>query len=186
MILELVTKLNNKLIGLFIIIFFSLTLMTSNSISLEMENNDIDNINEYDVSVNNNIIPPDPPYIEGPTNCNIRCEYNYNFTISHPYGHRLNSLVVMWGDGTNLTKNYRGSSCAKGWKSGYTLMIKHKWTKSGNFSIKAKVKDYPGTWSDWGILEEITVSKQNNQDIFNPWIGIIIERIPILRHLINY
>jgi hypothetical protein len=65
-------------------------------------------------------------------------------------------------------------------------MIKHKWTKSGNFSIKAKVKDYHGTWSDWGILEEITVPKQNNQDIFNPLIEQIIERIPLLRHLIYY
>jgi hypothetical protein len=146
-----------------------------------MDDYHIDNNNEYNVSMNNNIIPPDPPNIEGPINCKIWEEYNYNFTISHPEGIRLVSLFVIFGDGTNLTKNYQGSSCCKGWRSGYTIHIRHEWKESGNYSIKAKVKDYPGIWSDWGGLE-ISVVKEKNSNYFNSCLLRSIQRFPIEKY----
>jgi hypothetical protein len=161
-----VVKLKKKIIGLYIIIFLSYNLLTSNSISLESVDNDIISTNKYCHTLNKNILPPYPPYIEGPTNCNVRGEYNYNFTISHPENIHLVSLIVIFGDGKNLTINYRGSSCHKGWRPGYTIMIRHKWQKSGDYSIKAKVKDYGGFWSDWGTLE-ISVIKQKDTNDFN-------------------
>jgi hypothetical protein len=164
-----VVNLNKKLIIMYLIIIFFSNLITSNSISYEL--------------VDKNILPPNPPYIEGPTNCSIRKEYNYNFTISHPENIHLVSLIVIFGDGTNITRNYRGSSCHKGWRPGYTIMIKHKWKKSGDYSIKAKVKDYGGYWSDWGTLY-ISVVKQKESIEYNPWISRFIERFPILVYLL--
>ena len=175
--------MNNKLIRLFIIIFFSFTLLTSNSISFEIDDNDVDNDYEYNIAINNTIIPPNPPNIEGPANCEVWGDCIYNFTISHPEDIRLISLFVIFGDGTNLTKNYKGTSCLKGWISGYTIGIKHKWKKSGDYSIRAKVKDYPGAWSDWGTLE-ITVLKEKDSNEFNSWLVRLKERLPILQYLL--
>jgi hypothetical protein len=102
-------------------------------------------------SDNNN--PPNPPEIEGETNCKIKQEYVYNITITHPDGYRMTELFVMFGDGTNITLEFQGSSCNKGWRSGMMFGIKHTWKKSDDFSIKAKVKDYFREWSDWGTLD---------------------------------
>ena len=71
--------------------------------------------------------PPNPPDIDGETNCKLRQEYVYNITITDPDGTRMTELFVMFGDGTNITLEYHGSSCHKGWRSGMMLDVRHAW-----------------------------------------------------------
>ena len=105
------------------------------------------------ILINNDDNPPYPPIIEGPTNCTLRKNYDYYITVSDPDNDRLIELYIEFGDGTNMTKTHEGTSCNKGWRSGQTLWIYHKWEKTGDFTIKAKVKDIKWSWSDWGYLD---------------------------------
>ena len=105
------------------------------------------------ILINSDNNPPYPPHIEGPTNCYTRETYYYNITIIDPDNDRLIALNVLFGDGTNLTLYPTRSSCCKGWRSNMTLTVGHKWKESGDYSIKAKVKDTKWTWSDWGTLD---------------------------------
>jgi len=118
--------------------------------------------------------PPDPPLIEGEIYCKIRQEYLYNFTITDPDGHRLTELIVIFGDGTNITLEYQGSSCHKGWRSGMILDIKHIWKQSDDYMVKAKVKDMLGEWSDWGYLE--VTAKASDYKIIQQLIGLLFGR----------
>ena len=179
----MVYKLNNKLFGFFIISFLSFNFIASNVISNKIYKNNTEVFVNNICFIENNILPPNPPNIEGPSYCKIWGEYHYNFTITHKEDIRLISLYVSFGDGTNITKNYKGTSCLKGWPFGYMISISHKWIKSGNFSIKAKVKDYIGTWSEWGELE-IYVAIKDNLNHFNPILLRIIQRFSILESLI--
>ena len=120
--------------------------------------------------------PPNPPVIEGCSVCTIYKEYTYNITISDPDGNRLMELYVVFGDGTNLTlKHEMTSSCKKGWRSGMTLEVDHIWKKQGNYSMKAKVKEYLGYWGDWGYYDvqtsfnipQISTMNLNHENQYN-------------------
>ena len=119
--------------------------------------------------------PPDSPYIEGPTTCNITEKIQYFITITDPDGDRLVELLVRFGDGTNETIKYRGSSCTKGWRSGTTLTIGHRWIKPNDYTIKAKVKDYSRDWSEWGFFDvHVTTNKPDNMgSLFSLFLNII-------------
>lgn len=179
----MVYKLNNKLFGFFIISFLSFNFITSNVISHKIYKNNLEVFGNNICFIENNILPPNPPNIEGPSYCKRWGECRYNFTITHNEDIRLISLYVSFGDGTNITKNYKGTSCLKGWPSGYMISISHKWIKSGNYSIKAKVKDYIGAWSDWAELE-IYVAIKDNPNYFKPCIFRLIQRFPLLEFLL--
>jgi hypothetical protein len=68
------------------------------------------------------------------------------------------------------------------WQKAY---LNWYWEEEGEYVVKAKVKDPYGAESDWTILE-VTVPKQKTRDMFNPWIELLIERIPILKYLVDY
>ncbi len=124
--------------------------------------------------------PPNPPEIEGPTNCKIRKEYTYNITITEPDGHRMTELYVEFGDDSNITLYYKGtSSCKKGWRSGMTLQVFHVWKKPGNYTVKAQVMDYFFEWSDWGYLN-LEVSKEKHNMVF------YMKNNNLPNHLFNY
>jgi len=139
-----------NLLKIIVVVFIALFLSSNCSIGKKI------NFINYDNT------PPDPPYIQGPTSCNITEKVDYYITISDPDGHRLIELYVEFGDGTNETLKKRGTGCTKGWRSGYTLTVSHIWKKSDDYTIKAKVKDYAWDWSDWGTLD-VHVSKTKSK-----------------------
>jgi len=136
--------------------------------------------------------PPDPPQIEGPTNCKIWVEYDYNITITDPDDDRLTELYVKFGDGTNLTLKPPGSGCCKGWRSGITLVVSHKWKKSGDYSVEAKVRDIRWNWSDWGMLDvhvpkykcKVENPAEAEANVIEPELFILMKRF-LMGHTIN-
>ena len=97
-------------------------------------------------SLNN---PPNPPEINGPTECKIWRSYTYTITITDPDDDPMTKLKVDFGDGTEVL--LLASSCCP-WPSGAELSVSHKWKRLGDFTVRAKVMDVEGEWSDWGYL----------------------------------
>ena len=88
--------------------------------------------------------PPSKPTITGPTNGNVGAEYDYTIVATDPDTGDTVSYYIEWGDGTN-----------SGWTdfsaSGDPIHVKHTWTTSETFTVKAKAKDIhelEGPWSD--------------------------------------
>ena len=99
---------------------------------------------------NNN--PPNPPAITGLTSGQIWKIYTYTITVTDPDQDHLASLEVNFGDGTFIQDN---CGCENPWESGETIQVSHKWTKSGDYTIQARVMDNRGAWSDWGYMEVV-------------------------------
>lgn len=87
---------------------------------------------------------PNPPVITGPVKGKIKVATPYNFTATDSDGGDL-MYYIDWGDGTN-------SGWIGPYASGETVVQLHTWTKKGDYSIKAKVKDAIGSESGWGEL----------------------------------
>jgi len=58
---------------------------------------------------------------------------------------------------------------------------KHIWYESGDYTIKAKLRDENGMESDWGYLE-ITMPKSRPR--YSPHLFRLLERYPLLERLI--
>jgi len=90
-------------------------------------------------------IPPNPPFITGPTNGKTGEEYSYSISTTDPDDDNI-FYYVEWDDGTNT-----------GWQgpypSGTRITLNHTWTIQGTFTIKAKAKDENDSESDWATLE---------------------------------
>jgi subtilisin family serine protease len=92
---------------------------------------------------------PDPPTMTGPTNGIVGEEYEYTFNATDLDGDSV-KYFINWSDGdTEWTEYYPSDSDVK---------VKHTWSKSGIYTLKAKAKDIYGFESDWGdnINVEIT------------------------------
>ena len=144
-------------------------------------------------SFNYDNTPPDPPYIEGPATVNITEKVDYYMTVTDPDQHYLFELYVEFGDGTNKTLEPYDSCCVKGWRSGQTLTISHKWKEIGDFTIRAKVKDFIGDWSDWGTFQTyvsksktlIAIPVKLKLSSINIQTAGIIKKQPILKNIIQ-
>jgi hypothetical protein len=155
-----------------LVIFLFLVLGSTYALNIEGWNYGDILIDEYDNT------PPDPPSIEGPTTCNITEKIHYNITITDPDGDRLVELNVLFGDEKNETITYRGSSCTKGWRSGMTLTITHRWRKQDDYTIKARVKDYSRDWGEWGFLDVHVAHDHpdHRESLFSIFFDILIDR----------
>ncbi|KYK31366.1 MAG: hypothetical protein AYK22_02485 [Thermoplasmatales archaeon SG8-52-3] len=90
--------------------------------------------------------PPTIPIIEGPQNGKIGQEYTYCIpSIIDPDGDDI-YVYWDWGDGTN-------SDWIGPYMNGEQICKNHSWEKTGEFTIKAKLKDEYGLESDWGYLD---------------------------------
>jgi len=93
--------------------------------------------------------PPDKPNITGPPSGKVGEDLEYTFIATDPNGDSL-YYYISWGDGS-----------AEEWigplPSGEELNATHQWSKSGPYSIKAKVKDQ-GAESSYAMLE-ITIPR---------------------------
>ena len=87
--------------------------------------------------------PPEPPFIDGPTQARVRRNIEYFFQAEDPDNTPI-SYYVDWGDGTNRqTIDY---------EPGLQVPVFHTWTKRGTYTIQAKAIDTFGLESDWGTL----------------------------------
>ena len=117
---------------------------------------------------------PSVPTIDGPTSGEIDVEYEYNFQAVDPSDEDI-WYVIEW-DETN-------SGIVGPCSSGETIQVSHKWTKKGNYVIRAKAMDIHGAESDWATLE---VSMPKNKVInTHPLILQFFENHPRLSSLLK-
>lgn len=103
--------------------------------------------------------PPNPPVITGPTTGRIWKKYTYNVTVFDPDGDNLNELRVEIEEKMGLI----GMSILGNWTSGDTIPVSIRWLMPGTYTIKARVKDVHGAWSNWTTLR---VSMPKNMGVF--------------------
>ncbi len=95
--------------------------------------------------------PPNPPDISGPGEGKIWEVYTYQFTITDPDGDKMERLEIYFGDDKEEILN---CGCTQPyWPSGTTINVTHRWTQRGDYTIKARVRDVLGEYSDWGTLQ---------------------------------
>lgn len=99
-------------------------------------------------TVNN---PPLPPTIEGPTSGTIGDLYMYNITVVDPDGDLMDKLEVDFGD--DVVALYECGCSQPRWSSGKVISVTHTWKQAGTYTVRARVADVYGLWSDWGTME---------------------------------
>jgi hypothetical protein len=100
-------------------------------------------------------------------------EYSIQKT-SDPNGDKI-SYLFDWGDDTESFWLYQRGS----------IKSSHNWTEEGTYEIRVKARDQYGAESEWSDPLVISMPKNKNMDIFNPWILRLIQRFPILKFLDN-
>ena len=118
--------------------------------------------------------PPNPPKIDGQTNCKVGIEYEYNFSISDPDGDLL-WIHIDWEHGT--PSKWDGP-----FPSGSIIKYNYSWRKKGIYTIRAQTRDSNGLLSTWGTLE-VTIPRTRTSS--NLWIEWLFERFPLLEKLLN-
>ena len=104
-----------------------------------------------DVIALNDNNPPLPPTIQGPTSGTTGTFYVYNLTVVDPDDDFMDTMEVDFGDET-ITIYECGCSQPR-WASGDTIQVTHNWKSTGTYSVRARVADVYGLWSDWSTVE---------------------------------
>jgi len=89
--------------------------------------------------------PPGKPIITGKTSGKSGIEYEYTFISTDPDGDNI-TYCIDWGDNTSEV-------CIGPYPSGVEASAKHTWSKKGDYTIKARARDFYGAESDWETLE---------------------------------
>jgi len=117
--------------------------------------------------------PPNPPEINGPDSGKPGIEYEYTFNSTD-----LNEDPVMyfidWGDNTSEWTEYSDS--------GKEIMLKHNWTKKGDYTIKAKAKDVYGAESNWSEFKVTIPRTKTTTYLLFHW---LFQRFPLLERLLS-
>ena len=129
----------------------------------------------------NNNNPPNPPEITGPASGQIDVMYTYYFTVTDPDEDLLEKMEIQWGDG-EIEEICAGCTSPR-WESGSTKEIKHKWGKSGDYSISARVMDVYAEWSEWS--EPYPVSMPKVRVMNSPLILWLCEFFPLIVQLLQ-
>ena len=93
---------------------------------------------------------PTAPVINGPVNGKPRIKYDYAISATDPDGDEL-YYYVDWGDGMN-------TEWVGPYSSGQEIILSHKWSFQGIYSIKVRAKDANSLLSPWSTLE-ITIPR---------------------------
>lgn len=119
--------------------------------------------------------PLNPPDIEGPTSGLIDVDHLYIVTLTDPdIDDGLLRLEVDFGD----VIIYEDSGCDRIWENGKVLEIYHRWKKSGDYQITARVQDTGGLWSE--CSDPTPVSMPRQRVLFNQ-----LYDFPLFNRLIN-
>ena len=114
----------------------------------------------YVVKIGNQ--PPYPPTIDGPTVGDPGEELTYTFVTEDPEGHDI-YYYIEWGDGTY--DDWFGP-----FPSGQEVTATHSWDSNGDYDIRARAKDIPGSVGDWSELYQIRIGDEppDAPDIVGP------------------
>jgi len=116
-----------------------------------------------------------PPEISGATKGKSGVSFDYNFSAVDPEGDDL-YYFIKWGDDKNI-----------GWigpyLTGEVITLSHNWSNSGNYLLKAKVKDVYGHESDWSTLE-VTMPK-NKAINLNLFLQMFFHHFPFFEKILN-
>ena len=126
--------------------------------------------------------PPNPPQISGPTFGKVRETYDYEILLTDPDEDDLMFyLEVDFGDGTI----HEDCGCDIAWYNGTIIKVTHRWKKSGNYGVSARVQDGAGEWSNWSDPLAVTMPKtKESTDILLRLSDRIIVHLPVLEKLI--
>ena len=125
--------------------------------------------------------PPNPPDITGPLSGKIKETYVYYITVTDPdEDDYLLQLEVDFGDGVV----FETCGCDIPWNNGETIEVEHRWKKSGNYEIKARVMDVLGLWSNWSEPISVSMPKNKSLKIYN-LLQIFQECYPNLFNILN-
>jgi len=125
-------------------------------------------INEIEVSV------PESPTITGLTSGKAGEEYEYTFFTTDPTKDNV-YYYIDWGD--DQMEKWIGP-----YESGEEVTVTHTWDEKGEYTIRAKAKDFFDMESLWGYLE-ISMPK-NKLYISTPFLQFL-EQYPILYQLLE-
>jgi len=100
-------------------------------------------------------LPPYAPSITGPMSGEVKIEYEYTFNATDPNGND-EYYYIEWGDGS--TEEWIGP-----YGSGEEVKKGHIWDKKGNYTIRAKAKDFRDLKSGWS--EPLIVRISNPPDV---------------------
>ena len=117
--------------------------------------------------------PPEAPIIDGPASGKPRTEYEYTFN-SIDFNEDPVMFFINWGDNNTEWTEYGDS--------GDEISLKHTWYEKGNYTIKAKAKDFLGYESDWS---EFTVTMPRDKAISTSTLLRFLERYPKLNLLLQ-
>ena len=116
--------------------------------------------------------PPETPIIDGPTSGKAGVEYDYTFLTKDPEGEYI-QYYINWGDKKEF---WLGP-----YTSGDAVTITHAWSRTGNFTIKVKARDFYGLETDWVTLG---VTMPRNRAIQGPFIDFL-QYHPNLFHILR-
>ena len=122
-----------------------------------------------------NHIPPNKPTINGPRNGKAGIEYEYTFNSIDPEGDNI-SYCINWGDGSGW--NYFGP-----YSSGEEITLRHKWSISLIYMIRAFVEDEHGYNSD---RARFMVSMPRSKISTNPFFFGFSKQLPLLQKILIY
>jgi hypothetical protein len=131
---------------------------------------DIDAIQHIIPFVNS---PPLTPVIDGPTTGKPDIEYEFTFTTTDPESDKI-YYYIKWGDGH--VEPWIGP-----YDSNETVVLSHKWSLHGQYTITAKAKDI---YDEEGPLSEFTLTIQKNKAKNMPFLNYLQNQpnlFPLLR-----
>jgi hypothetical protein len=120
-----------------------------------------------------NNIPPAAPIIEGPVNGRPFKKHEYTIS-SIDFDSDGLFYFIDWGDGE--TTGWLGP-----FVNDWETTVSHRWSKSGEYTIKAKAKDTYAAESDWGTL---TVTMPRSGVIHNTYFLHLLENFPLLKEVL--
>ena len=122
---------------------------------------------------------PNTPVITGQTSGKAGQAYNFSFVSTDPDGNTV-YYFVDWGD--EQTTAWIGP-----YPSGQPVTISHVWSKTGTYTVKAKVKDAYGAESDWGTLKIKMPASYNilRQRVLERMLERFPNAFPVLRYLLG-
>jgi len=138
---------------------------------------DFSTLEQINVAVDDND-PPNTPILNGQTNGKAGEEYDYTVETIDSNGDNV-YYYIEWGDGE--FEEWLGPH-----DSGEEIMVNHIWDETGDYTVRAKVKDEQGAESYWGVLQ---ISMPKIRRTVNPFLIEIMMKLmdffPFLERIIH-